>query len=437
MSGSTIIDQQCTFIEKQGILITTNQLKKSLDAIVIELSKQKLTNNVTIIKQILASMHINGVKSYGECGIVDHQLFIILRDLYLDILRQWRHGPTLDKLSYDVLLKISVSFDFICTCISDTNVNLFKGLLIYKPLVDELSMCLTEIAVDGKHLEDPQINAMDYMIRAIHRIFQDRIQIQNDPSLAALLNAILKCLCSPFFINIFKQITECKELNEAQTLLLSTCLDCFSWYGGEYREKFLSVMRTALLSSFTQWLLAHASTFRQWSMITIKAMKKLGDIILDFDVEHGVQCSEEVYDDCCKVIDSFVFILSSLSNETTSESNIALIRTVVMQLYLLTLNPTILSYIKSQKLPPILLKLSNIANEWIRFNVYRILALILTERDIKELANPSMIAKVFVAFLTTLIDDSAKFLRRRSLLRCLKSKTFFFQFCKMIILITL
>lgn len=151
-------------------------------------------------------------------------------------------------------------------------------------------------------------------------------------------------------------------------------------------------------------------------------------------MKHGIPCSKEVYDNCSKVIDSFVSILSSLSNEITNESNVNLVGTVVLQLYLLTLDQTILSYIKGQKLPPILLKLSNIANEWIRFNVYRILALILTEQDIKELANPSIIAKVFITFLTTLIDDPAKFLRRRSLLRCLKSKDSFFQFFKLIIL---
>ena len=363
MSGSTIIDQQCTFIEKQGKLITTKQLKESLDAIVAELNKHTLTNNVTTIKQILASIHADGVKSYGEPGIVDHQLLIILRDFYLDILHRWRHGTVLDKFSYEVLLKISVSFDFICTHISNANVNLFKGLLIHKPLVDELSGCLTEIVVDGKHLQDPQINAIDFMIRAIYRIFQGRIQIQNDPSLAAFLDAVVKCLCSPFFINIFKQITELKELNEAQTLLLDTCLDYFSWYGGERREEFYSIMRSALLSPFTQWLLAHVATFRQWTKITINAVKKLGNIILDFDMEHGIPCSEEVYDGCCKVVDSFVSILSSLSNEITNESNVNLIGTVVLQLYLLTLDQTILSYIKGQKLPPILLKLSNIANE--------------------------------------------------------------------------
>lgn len=252
MSGSTIIDQQCTFIEKQGILITTNQLKESLDAIVVELNKQTLTKNVTTIKQILASMHIDGVKSYGEPGIVDHQLLIILRDFYLDILHRWGNGTVLDKFSYEVFLKISVSFDIICTHISDANVNLFKGLLIYKPLIDELSGCLTEIVVDGKRLQDLQINAIDFMIRAIYRIFQGRIQIQNDPSLAVFLDAVVKSLCSPFFINIFKQITELKELNEAQTLLLETCPDYFSWYGGERRQEFYSVMRTALLNPFTQ-----------------------------------------------------------------------------------------------------------------------------------------------------------------------------------------
>jgi hypothetical protein len=422
MSASMTIDQQCAFIEEQGVSITTNQLKGSLDAIVIELNKNNLTKNVSTIKQILASIHIDNVKSYGEPGIVDHQLFIIVRDCYLDILHRWREGQVLDKLSFEVFLKISILFDCLCVHVTDANVNRFKELLIHKPLIDELGECLTEIATNGKHLQDPQINAVDFMIRAIYRIFQARVQIQNDPLLKPLLNAIVKCVCSSFFADIFKQITELKELNEAQTLLLDTCTDYFSWYGGNRRDEFCIVIRTALLSPFTQWLLNHVSSFRQWSKVTINAVKKLGNIILDFDMQQEMICSKEVYDDCCKIIDSFVSILSSLSNSTTDESNTDLTGIVMLQLYLLTLDQNLLSYIKNQQLAPILLKLVNVVNEYVQFNAYRILASILTEQDIKVLANPSTIANVFLTFLTNVIDDSSKILRLRSLLRGLKSK---------------
>ena len=427
-SGYSIIDQQCIFIHEQRVSNTTEQLKKSLDVIVIELKKLNLSNTISAIKQISVSLYIDNVKSYGEPGIVDHQLFIIIRDCYLNILHRWRRGQMLDNLCQEVFVKTSILFNLMCTHVTDANANRFEELLMYKPLLEELDECLTEIATNGKYLQDPHINAVDFMLRAIYRVFQGRVRIQNDPLLTSLVDAIIKCVCSPFFANMFQQVTELQELNGAQTLLLDTCTDYFSWYGGDRRDEFCFIVRTALLSSFTQWLLTHATTFRTWSKVTINAVKKLGNIILDFDIQYAAICSEEVHEDCYKIVDSFVFILTSLSNATMGEFDIELAGVFVLQLYFLTLDQNLLSYIKSQNLSPILLKLIDVVNEWVQFNAYRILASILTEQDIKVLANPWKIANVFLTFLTNLIDDPKKILRLRSLLRCLKSKCLLLSF---------
>jgi len=92
MIGSMIIDKQCVFIKEQGASITTHQLKESFDTILAELNKRTPANTVSVIKKILASIHIDNVKLYGAPNIVDHQFFIIVRDCYLDILRRWRGG---------------------------------------------------------------------------------------------------------------------------------------------------------------------------------------------------------------------------------------------------------------------------------------------------------------------------------------------------------
>ena len=425
--GSSIIDQQYILIQEQGGSITTERLKKSLDVIVTELKKDNLTYTISVIKRTLVSVHIVDMKSYGEPGIVDHQLFVIIRDCYLDILHRWRVGQVLDNLSQEVFVRASSLLNLMCTHVTDANVNRFKELLLHKPLLEELHGCLTEIAANGNYLQDTQIDGVDFMFRAIYHISQGRVQIQNDPLLTPLLDAIVKCVCSPFFASMFKQVTDLKELNGAQTFLLDTCTDYFSWYGGDRRDEFCFIIRTALLSPFTQWLLTHISTFRTWSQVTINAVKKLGNLILDFDMQNDAITREEVHDDCYKIVDSFVFILFSLSNATMGESDIDLAGVFVLQLYFLTLDQDLLSYIKNQHLSPILLKLVDVGNEWVQFNAYRILASILTEQDIKVLANPWKIANVFLTFLTNVIDDPKKILRLRSLLRCLNSKCCFFQ----------
>lgn len=421
MSVSSIIIQQCAIIEEQKSSITIQTLKECLDTIVAEMNKRNLINDANTIIKVLTLINKHNTKLCSELGIVDHQLFIILRDYYLDILRRWRNGQILDKVSNKAFLNISLSFTGICSYITDENVATLKKLLIYKPLADEITGCLTDIATNGKYVGDSQIKCVDLMMRAIYQIFQGRVEIQNDPVLVSILDAIVKCLCSSSLVNILRRITDLKELDEAETLLLDTCTDYFSWYSGDRRDEFCYTIRTALLSPFTQWLLNHVSSFREWDKISFNAVKKLGNILLDFDMHHDVKHTKEIYDDCFKIIDCFISILFSLSTTLNDNFCINYAGIFLLQLYLLTLDQNILSYIKAQDFSMTLIELANANNEYIQFNAYRILASILTEQDIKTLANPSKIASVFLTFLNSVIDDSSKILRLRNILRSLKS----------------
>ncbi|CAF2728164.1 unnamed protein product [Rotaria sp. Silwood2] len=307
--------------------------------------------------------------------------------------------------------------------ITEANVSSFKQLLIHQSLIDELSGCLIEIATNGKYLQDIHINAVDSMIKAINQLSRRRLDIQNNPLSEPLLDATVQCVCSPFFVNMFKQITELSELNDAQELLLNTCTDYIVCYEGNRRHEIFSIVRTILLKPFTQWLQQHALSFRQWNRITKNSFDKLGGIIFDFGSHNEKIIGKEMYDDCCKIIDSYILILSTLSNNinTMDESTIDLIGICMFHLYALTLEQSLLDYIKSQQLSSILLRLIDIDNEEAQFNAYRILASIMTEQDIKMLANPSKIANVFIKFLTDVIDNARKIRRLRNLLRCLKS----------------
>ncbi|CAF1441837.1 unnamed protein product, partial [Rotaria sordida] len=307
--------------------------------------------------------------------------------------------------------------------ITETNINSFKQLLIHQSLIDELTGCLIEIATNGKYLQDVQINAVDSTIKAINKLSRRRLDIQNNPLFELLLNGTVQCVCSPFFVNIFKQVTELIELNDTQELLLNTCTDYIVCYEGNRRHEIFSIVRTILLKPFTQWLQQHTSSFRQWNRITKNSFDKLGGIIFDFGSHNEKIIGKEIYDDCCKAIDCYIVILSTLSNNinTIDESTVDLIGICMFHLYALTLEQSLHDYIKSQQLSSILLRLINIDNEETQFNAYRILASIMTEQDIKMLANPSKIANVFITFLIDVIDNTRKIRRLRNLLHCLKS----------------
>ncbi|CAF1993812.1 unnamed protein product [Rotaria magnacalcarata] len=421
MSGSSIIDQQCLIIKEHEISCNIEQLKKCFDTIVSELNKIKFPINIKAIQKISTSITIDDTNPYNQSDIVNHPLFIIIRDCFINILHQWRTDQRLEQSSRTAFSEVAVMFAIIGDYVTDINVNVVKQLLIYKPLIDELNECLMEIATHGKYLQDFQIDAVDFMIRAIHRLSRRRLEIQNDALLEPLLDVIVKCVCSPFFFNIFMQITELKDLNEAQTFLLNTCTDYIAWHEGNRRHAIYSVIRTALLKPFTQWFQSHVATFQQWNELTNNAIDKQCAIMFDFGFENDEMLSSDTCDDCKKLIDGFIFILSSLSNSTTNTSSIDLIGICMFHLYAMTLEQNLLDYIKSRQLSAILLKLIDIGNEEMQFNAYRILASIMTEQDIKMLANPSKIANVFFTFLVEVIDNSRKIRRLRNLLRCLKS----------------
>ena len=69
-----------------------------------------------------------------------------------------------------------------------------------------------------------------------------------------------------------------------------------------------------------------------------------------------------------------------------------------------------------------LIKLTKVKYEKTQFHAYRALAAVLTDVDIKQLANPSQITNVFLLYMKKFIDSVAQRQRLENLLLSLKSK---------------
>ncbi|CAF4131332.1 unnamed protein product [Rotaria sp. Silwood2] len=423
MNRLNILHRECTRIKEQGVSLTNEQLTTSFDTIVSELNKNNLLFHVATIQNIVTSILVfsrNNRKIF-ESNLLDHQLFCIIRDSYVNILCQWRRGQILDNSSREIFSQVSVMFADICFRATNTDVNPLKQLLIHKNLINELKEILSEIATTGKHLHDTYIEAIDYMLRAIYCLQKGRIEIQKDSLLYALLIAVVKCVCSIYFINMFKKVIRVEQLDKAQTFLLDTCTDYICWHETDQYNETCLLVRTALLRDFTTWLEDQALSFRQWSKIAIKIMGQLYITLIHGNAQDNDTYTQDIRNDYCKMIDIFFMILDLIiKSGTPNESTKALTKVLTQGLYSLTMTSDLRSYIKSKQIISLLLKVSNIEDEMTQFNVYRILASIMTEEDIKTLANPSAIANVFLTFLTKLIDDSSMIPRFHNLLRSLK-----------------
>ena len=421
MNRSAIIDQQCALIQERG----AHDYRTAFDAIVAELNTNNALADAEIIHKLVVSVSSASADNQKcfEGNLLDHPLYRIFRDSYLTTLRLWRSGQVLDPSPSAIFSGVSNMFAEMSLRASNTNVDPLTRLLVHQPLIDEIRDIATEIATDGKHLQSAQIGAVDSMLRAIHHLEKGRVEIQNDPMLCTVLNAVVQCVCSTYFMAMFRQAVEVQKFDEAQTLLLDTCTNHICWHDAAHYTEVCLAVQAALLSEFVIWLQDHAISYQRWSQAAIKVMGQLYITLISGNARDSDVFSQHVRADYCKMIDAFFTILDALMKSGASDATRkALTKVLTQGLYSLTMTSDLRSYIISKHKVPLLLKLAAIEEETTQFNVYRILASIMTEDDIKTLANPSSIAHVFITFLTKLIDDSSMTPRFHNLLRSLKSK---------------
>ncbi|CAF3611044.1 unnamed protein product [Rotaria sp. Silwood1] len=423
MESSTFIKQQCNLLKEQRTSSTNNQLKTCLDNIVVKLNQDTMKNDVTVIQQIVSSIsfRIKNDQTFYQAKFLNHELFLFIRDYYLDILRRWRTGQILDSISGQVFTQIAILFAELCLHVVDDDIDPLKQLLIHVSLIDEIHACLKDIATQGKHLQDQQIEAIDYILRAIHYLQKGRTDIQSIPILVELLDSVVDCVCSNYFIDMFKQIAELEKLNEAQTFLLDTCTNYISWHNGNHYNKTCVAVRTAQLNSFTCWFQTQLLSYKKLSRVAIKVIGQFCITLIGGNASDEELFPQSIREDYCTMIDQLSSILNTIMEcKTMDEITKDLIRVLVQNLYSLTMTNDLRTYIKNKHIVPLLLKVATIEDEIIQFHIYRILASIMTEDDIKTLKNSTQIAIVFLRFFTNLIDDSSRIPRFHNLLRSLK-----------------
>ena len=243
---------------------SVEQVKQSFDLI---LTKYDENNNsfkdVTSIKEIVQLILHSNEKFFYESDFINHRLFVILRDWYLKLLHHWRLGTQSDDdESCFVFETIPNLFIKMSNHISDKNVSILKELIFHKPLINELNICLEEIASNGKYLHDPQIKSLDNIFRAIQRLERNRLDIKTDPLLTKLFDNIVKCICSSSFIEMFMHSTTQENDDPGQKFLLHTCTDyIYSHPTDQQHKQSLLDIRQSLLRPFSQWLSQQSSSF--------------------------------------------------------------------------------------------------------------------------------------------------------------------------------
>ena len=398
----------------------------------------QLATDLTSVKEFLQSILNSNERHFSSNDFLHHHhSLLILRNWYVNLLKQWYEEQTFDPTMSYVFETIPHLFLKLSNYLTEENLPLFRELICSQGMIEGLNRILEQIAMNGKYLQDPHIRSLDNLCRTIQRLQRNHSEIKLDSLLIDLFNHIVKCLCSTTFFDLFLQSATQETDHSGQKFLLHTCTDyiyshptdpnIYSHPTDPIHKQSLLDIRQSLLHRFVQWFAQQSSFYRSWNHRLSVTLRQLC-FLLTLSIQHHrlSQLDRDTFNDYCQLADAFVNILYSILQSESS------VNQKLIQSLLATITPNLLTmissnqlekYLKTKHITSLILKLIDVDNEEIQLNAFRIFSAILTEQDTKMLNNSTNIAHLFLKFLTKIIDDDNQILRFYALLHCLKGKS--------------
>ncbi|CAF1392857.1 unnamed protein product [Didymodactylos carnosus] len=430
--SSEIISRSCFKIKQQDH-ITNEELTLLFNDIVQELSKLKSETSkdsfIRAISEIISLLENEDTEKVCKSCMFNHEVFVLIRDALIILFNKWRTNETLNEQEIVLLQKTSEIFWNMIQKITDTNVVVFKTLLLNESFIESIKLCVDDITANGKQSDDHILSVLDTMIWVLGKLMNDRKEVQDDPTLLTLLDSIVKCICSARYLDTFKQLCpEDSEVTVTTQFLLVTCPHyVIYYYDGERMEEIVSLMRQTKFDHYLEIFGQFMQSIEKWNSSLIKAMSYATGILQY--ISAGEVQRQKYLDLHLKLMDYIIVILKSPNiNEllkgyvTTALSR--LIYTAIVYLFGLSIDPTFLTIIKENELAQTFLTLTEANDDMIQVNTYRLLAMILDENEIKTLANPAKITRVFRDYIEMFIDNMLRKMVLQNTLLSLKSRYF-------------
>ncbi|CAF5012980.1 unnamed protein product, partial [Rotaria sp. Silwood1] len=116
------IIKQPIHLQEQGDLMSIEQIKQSFDFIIRKIDENNtLLTDKYLMKEIVELAIHSNEKNLCDPTIINHRVFFILRDYYLNLIQYWRFGEKFDDISFFIFETISNLFLKMSSHISDNN----------------------------------------------------------------------------------------------------------------------------------------------------------------------------------------------------------------------------------------------------------------------------------------------------------------------------
>ncbi|CAF4932472.1 unnamed protein product [Rotaria sp. Silwood1] len=378
-----------------------------------EIIKKNLTDNFDLLINIIKSLNKIKEDQYSDNSLLtSHSFFATIRERIIFLLHCWRNDQALTDSARNFLTEVTSFLPNI------------EEVLLQKQLLDELNACIEKIVTSDKHRQDQLIYTIGRILEKFQRLMQGDIDIQENSLLTPLLNVVFMCLRTPFYAEMLQHVGEEAKLNNTQFFFFVICPHFMNTYEGSVHQSLVINLARELVSVYTLWLaiwLNKLSSINNPVLLVINRLRRLTTPRANLSWR-DILVKSDIFEAYLKLIDYHRLLLQHLSTPKTNDTlSLGLIAGLLQSLFMSTINEKMFSHIQSEHLVPLLFQFTDIDDDLIQFNAYRFLAKIITEDDVKALANPVKIASVFVKRIDNDIDNQIQQKRLNNTLLSLQS----------------
>jgi hypothetical protein len=353
--------------------------------------------------------------------IIDHPFFVHLRDIFVNILQK-----PVDDLN--LLCRIGQLFSRITDHINNKNIHLFHQLFVNMMIIECLTDYLKSLSPTSN---ENLISGIGHIIDAYRKCQENCPTIQNDAILSTLIMPIVDFVKSAEYKTSFFQLSAAQdELTHFQEFILVTCPKYVVLSRCERPKEVATAVAQETLSRSPEILKHFLPFIDHWKTPIISCILCLIWLCQYSASEHLLSAYSEQHK---KILDSVLEIVQGkelwhLANDNSTFSHCRrraseIICYASLYMYTMSFLPELRNKLKERNITPIILRLTQANFNKTQFHAYRLLAAVLTDDDIKQLANPTQITTVFITYLEKSMAGTATKRRLENLLLSLKSKS--------------
>ncbi|CAF1609717.1 unnamed protein product [Adineta ricciae] len=228
-------------------------------------------------------------------------------------------------------------------------------------------------------------------------------------------------LASPVYQEAFEAATKAQfaSVPSEHIAILTRHPNTIAWYAGDQRQRIIERIRQAQLKWFNKWIhqygtgqsftIENENVFDTLTLHLLNILFRLdhGDVITTKDIR-------DEFEQIAKTIKHCLIEIKEVNPITLNKTTLLCVRELFQVLFYFTLDNDLIIYLKSLELIDLIntmMQLSDNHKE-ILLHAYRILAVLMSEADIKQLQNAERIASVFIEFIQSTINGGDRMKER-------------------------